>query len=144
MTTVATTRYRPASGPPVPSHPRRWDTLVGTDLCSVFWPTITSRGGGASRCGATVPIHQSVSEQRLFTEEFHAKAIVGSALVISVVAFGVWMLGVWMGDLHTSLNAIHLFGNVVAIAGALGSCFSAWLAIRVWIARHRQSTWHHR
>jgi len=79
-----------------------------------------------------------VSEQPFFTEEFHAKAIVASALVISIVAFGVWMLGVWMGDLHTSLNAIHAFGNVVAIVGAVGTFFCVWLAIRVWVAQHRQ------
>ncbi len=89
-------------------------------------------------------MQQSVSEQRLSREELQAKAVVASALVISVVAFGIWMFGVWMGDLHTSLTAIHVFGNAVATVGAVGTVFFAWLAIRVWVAQHRQSTWRRR
>jgi hypothetical protein len=79
-----------------------------------------------------------VNEQRLFTDESHPKTIAASALVFAAVAFGVWMLGVWMGNLHTSVNAIHAFGAVVALAGAVGTFFCAWLAIRVWQVQHRR------
>lgn len=85
-----------------------------------------------------MPIQLSVSEQRFFTDEFHAKPNVVPALIICVVAFGVWMLGVWMGDLHTSSKAIHAIGAVVAITGAVGSILCAWLSVRVWVVQHRQ------
>ncbi len=79
-----------------------------------------------------------MSEQRYPTEEFHGNTIVGAALVISALAFGVWMLGVWLGDVHTSSRAIHAFGNLVAIVGAVGTVSCAWLAIRVWVIQHRR------
>jgi hypothetical protein len=73
-----------------------------------------------------------------FTEEFHAKTHVGSALVFSALFFGVWMLGVFMGDQHTPSKAIHVVGAVVAGAGFIGTFFFAWLAYQAWKAHSRQ------
>jgi hypothetical protein len=85
-----------------------------------------------------MPTLPSVSEQKFITDEFHAKTNGASALVMSIVAFGVWMLGVWIGDLHTSSTAIPSIGAVVAIGGAIGTFFCAWLAFRAWVVQHRQ------
>jgi len=79
-----------------------------------------------------------VSEQRVFADESHTKAIAASALVFAAVAFGVWMVGIWMDNLHTTVNAIHALGAVLAVAGAVGTFFCAWLAIRVWQVQHHR------
>lgn len=81
---------------------------------------------------------ECVGEQKIFTDDFHAKVNVSSALILSAVAFGVWMVGVWMSDLHTSLRVVHVLGAVVAIAGAITTFFCAWLALRAWQVQHRQ------
>jgi hypothetical protein len=85
-----------------------------------------------------MPIQLGVGDQKFFTDEFHAKTNVVSALVMSAVAFGGWMLGVWMGDLHTSSKAVHALGFVIALAGFVMTFFCAWLAFRAWVVQHRQ------
>jgi hypothetical protein len=85
-----------------------------------------------------VPNQIVVSEQRVFTDEFHAKTPVASTLCTAAVALGAWMLGAWVGNLHTSSEAIHGIGTVVAIAGAVTSFSCAWLAVRAWIVQHRR------